>query len=277
MDEAEFLDARRRLRRLTRWSPHLAREVRGLDARLAATDLPALWRRAAVGGGRAKYLDIPGNFLRQLRHARALGLHRASPGAVLDIGAGGGYFCYAAALLGHAAVAIQPTDENRSAEAVFSALLDFHGVARSAQRIAPRTSIVRDAALGERRFDLVTAFALTFNVLETDARPYWGAGDYLFLLRDLRERVLAPGGRVALKFQQPLYGASDPAAPAEEGAYHLALGELLRPFLVRYDMRGGPDGGLAVLDPFRDEAWTRAESVGLPAAHWDRAARLTAM
>ena len=48
---------------------------------------------------------------------------------------------------------------------------------------------------------IVTAFALTFNVLETDERPYWGADDYLFLLRDLRERILVPGGRVALKFQ----------------------------------------------------------------------------
>jgi hypothetical protein len=46
------------------------------------------------------------------------------------------------------------------------------------------------------RFDLISAFSIAFNGHKT--AQVWGPGEWEFLLNDLRERFLLPGGRIYL-------------------------------------------------------------------------------
>lgn len=239
-----------------RVAPELRRQAQRFQALLDNTNLDALAKKSREAAiDKSKYLDIAKHTFQNLKKVRALGPHTMRPGGVLDIGAGAGFFCYAAKLCGHEAIAIQPFDRTTKP---YQILLDLLGVAMSDQAIDEQQPIARSSPVTDR-FDLITAFAIMFNRrgMGVDAE-HWTAEDYQFFLDDLRANLLRPGGRVVLKLHGPLYGEEDDFG-AERTAYYCALGELLLPFRASHDHWNG-----AALNLFRPGAWEQAQKVTLP-------------
>lgn len=253
------------LHKVTEWNknPLLAENAndpafRALKELVGRTDLEDLYRRAVPSGADhiehfygEKYLNLQRFMTRHMGYVKALGLDRSPPLRILDIGAGAGFFCFAAAAHGHAPVALQPPQEFHVGDGLnFVAMLNWFGITQSTQAIQKQTPIGLDEALtapdgSPRRFDLITAFAMMFNYMGREAGEdtqgdYWSAEDYRFLFKDLL-RFLAKDGRVNLKFNSTVEGA-----PSVD-RYYASLGRLLKPLVVSYDRTTG-----TVLDLTRD-------------------------
>jgi len=261
-----FFKARERLGVYRKRSPEIAEELDKFETLLNNTDMDELFKdvvrdyRASNDFYASKYLDITGHVAVNLLRARELGLHTSPKMDTLDMGAGGGFFCYAASLYGHRATALErPPEDHRGPRVRFASLLAFFGIPTSDQKMKSQVALVSDDALHGKRFDLITAFAIMFNVESNGA--YWTTDDYLFLFNDLRENFLKPGGRVCLKFNAPLFGGTRNNMSELGHEYHRTLGKMLKPFLVSFD-----EGQHATLDLFRTDAWGEAKNVRLPPA-----------
>jgi 2-polyprenyl-3-methyl-5-hydroxy-6-metoxy-1,4-benzoquinol methylase len=259
-----FFRARERLSDYRRRSPEIAEELDKLAELLSGTELDELFKDVVRGNATSdnfygsKYLDITGHVAINLHRARKLGLHTSPKMDILDIGAGGGFFCYAASLYGHGVTALErPPEDHREPRIRFASLLAFFGIPCSDQKVKSQAALVGDDALRGKRFDLVTAFAIMFNVESTGA--YWTTDDYLYFFNDLRENILKPGGRVCLKFNAPLFGGTRINMDALGHEYHRTLGRMLKPFLISFD-----EGQHAMLDLFRTDAWETAKNIRLP-------------
>lgn len=244
----------RKVRKLAWRHPEIAPELGQLESILCDGPRGA-WESIAFAPGR-KYLDVAKHGRRAIERARALDLHRSPPLRILDLGAGSGFFCWAAGLYGHDACGLEP------AGAVPSALPNIHphlqamlGVRVSRQAIGRREPIRADAVV-RGRYDLVTAYSVMFDrdVLPPgDVCRRWDAQDHLFFLEDLRDHRLAPGARVVLRFN--LQPDDDELRP-----YYQAVRELMRPFFVGST---NDDSGW-VLELGREAAWTAARTVEVP-------------
>ena len=208
-----------------------------------------------AGGGeylhQEKSLQFAGRVHIAARRAQQLKLDTSAGLLVLDIGAGPGFFCWAAKALGHTAVAIQPSKGARGIN--FSAFMRLFGIPQSAQFVKPQTALVRDQSLPEGlRFDMVTAFAITFN---RSGRAWWTTKDYLSFLEDIKCNFLKPGGRVVLKFNN----TDEAGTPKSVITYYEELGRMLAPFVAEESSETG-----FTLDLFREGAWSLANAVVLP-------------
>jgi SAM-dependent methyltransferase len=218
-----------------------------------------------------KYLNLGKRMTTAARRVSALGLIESPPLDILDLGAGNGFFCFAAQIFGHRTVAVEPdsyTPENDRID--FAPLMELLSVPHSIQAIQPGQPLKRDFCLKpDQRFDLITSFAIMFNHLtavsgmmggeDSSGLKYWSARDYLFFLQDLVENFLKPGGRVLLQFNQPLRGEpKTPHTPAVITDYYRRLGVLLQPFMTSYDREFG-----ALLDLRRPGAWEEARRIDL--------------
>ena len=180
--------------------PSLLRAERHYRPLLATVDraaIAAVIARFAQDPGFAdgrKYLRL-GAYLRDsLARAIDLGLDRSPPKQVLDLGSGAGYFLLACRHLGHGGVGFDLPD-NAFYRAMFATL----GLERVEAAILPLTPL---PDLG-RRFDLVTAYAITFSKEgRIPGASEWTGTEWHFFLRDLR-RFLNPGGRVLLRMNIP--------------------------------------------------------------------------
>jgi len=181
--------------------------VAGLDqARLR--EIQARYRE--VPRGFAKYTDVD-HYLRLNRErVQDLRLHRMAQQRVLDLGCGGGFFLYILKRLGHGVLGLD-TDEH----ALYGELTVLFEVPRIVWRINPFEPL---PDLG-RRFDWVTAFSIAFDTVQ-NGEERWGSREWNFFLEDLRERHLAPGGK--------MYFALNPGA---SGTYYTP--ELRDFFLAR--------------------------------------------
>ena len=181
--------------------------VAGLDqSRLRG--IQARYRQ--VPRGFAKYTDVD-HYLRLNRdRVQDLRLHRSPPQRVFDLGCGGGFFLYILKSLGHDVLGLD-TDEH----ALYTELIELFGVPRIVWRIKPFEPL---PDLG-RRVDWITAFSIAFDTTRDDDER-WGVREWNFLLEDLRDRHLTPGGK--------MYFALNPGA---SGAYYTR--ELRDFFLAR--------------------------------------------
>ena len=151
----------------------------------------------------AKWFNGPEKFLaRALAEARAIGLDTGPPRRVLDLGAGPGYFLHVAQFFGHTALGLEP------AMAVCAPFHAWLGVDVVAGSVTARTPL--QAFPG--RFDVVTAQKIQFDVVQGPAgKRLWGVEEWGFLLDDLRENVLRPGGSVYLRRSKRKRGYTGPA------------------------------------------------------------------
>jgi SAM-dependent methyltransferase len=145
--------------------------------------------------GPLKYFDLPTYLGRSLRRAIRLGLHRAQPCRVLDLGCGFGYFLYVCSRFGHRCVGLDYVDGNQPDVECYEATLELFGQERVLHRIVQFEKLPH---LGEP-FDLITAYEICFNWHENKREQAWGIPEWQFFLRDLKAR-LAPGGRIVLEF-----------------------------------------------------------------------------
>lgn len=136
-----------------------------------------------------KYLDIVYWLEAKLRTAWHLGLHKSSGRAVLDIGTGCGHFAFACQCLGHEVLGTDlPAREGFAILQMFEQICRLLGVPRTLHEVRACEVF---PALG-RKFDVAAALMANFSV-DAEGEP-WAIEDWRFLLADLRDNVLAPGG-----------------------------------------------------------------------------------
>lgn len=138
-----------------------------------------------------KYLDIVYWLEAKLRVAWHLGLHKAPARSVLDVGTGCGHFAFVCKCLGHDVLGTDlPKRDDFEILQMFGAVCELLGVPRIAHEVRA------GAALPDfgRKFDVATALMANFSV-DAEGEP-WSAGDWRFLLADLRDNVLSPAGVV---------------------------------------------------------------------------------
>ena len=140
-----------------------------------------------------KWFDRPEKFLaRALAEARAIGLDTGPPRRVLDLGAGPGYFLHVAQFFGHTALGL----ERMAVCTPFHAWLGVDAVEGSVTASTPLQAF-------PERFDMVTAQKIQFDDVRGPAgKHHWGVEEWGFLLDDLRENVLRPGGSVYLRLNK---------------------------------------------------------------------------
>ncbi len=137
----------------------------------------------------AKYFKKRTWLRAKMMRALEIGLDKAPPCTVLDLGCGAGYFLYVCKYFGHAAHGIDlPGDP------FFDDMMRFFGIARTDLEIRPYRPLPRL----DRRFDLIAAHQICFNDHASTAP--WGVKEWDFLLADLRDNHLKPGGTIALEF-----------------------------------------------------------------------------
>ncbi len=174
--------------------------VRRLAARTRmAIDVPALealqerHRAMAVRPvGPFKYFDLATYLRMNARRAVRLGLDRATPRRILDLGSGFGWFAVVCRELGHEVVGLDVVTPGSDGSDLYTDVIELLGVRRVAHRIEAGVALPEELA---GPFDLVTAFQIVFG-------KTWSVGDWRGLLADLRPR-LAPSGRLHLEFNAP--------------------------------------------------------------------------
>lgn len=137
------------------------------------------------------YADIELWLARSWKAALRLGLDKSPPLDVLEIGIGPGYFLYVCQQLGHRCVGIdRPGDYP-----FWKAVRQWLGVRNVVEHtIEPHKLLPK--TLGT--FDLVTAFRAQFNY-NAEEKRLWTLDEWSFFLDDLRDHVLRPGARFALR------------------------------------------------------------------------------
>jgi SAM-dependent methyltransferase len=147
--------------------------------------------RAHIDGtdGYKKYLDLDHALEPAIKWVQHLGLFRAPPLRIFDIGCGPGYFLHVARHYGrHEILGIDIEDT-----AIFNDLVRLLEV----PRISYRVEAMRPLPDLGGSFDLITAMGIVFDLHRTE--DTWGPRQWKFLLEDCRTR-LRPKGRIFLNF-----------------------------------------------------------------------------
>ena len=136
-----------------------------------------------------KYFDAERWLKLNIRRAQDIGIDREKRALrVLDLGSGAGYFLFVARELGHAGIGLDVPDP-----AFYGDIFRQLGLERIESRIEAMVPLPGELLTGGK-FDLITAFSIAFNGHKSEA--LWGPAEWDFLLNDLRDRFLAPGGRI---------------------------------------------------------------------------------
>jgi SAM-dependent methyltransferase len=141
---------------------------------------------ATSTAGHAKYADIDPWLRLNRERVQDLKLHRSAPKRVLDLGCGGGFFLFILKKLGHSVLGLDVDEVS-----LYRELLTVFDVPRVVWRIEAFEPL---PDLGQK-FDWITAFSINFNLYYPKER-LWGPMEWDFLLHDLQQRQLAPGGRI---------------------------------------------------------------------------------
>ena len=180
------------------------RHVHALSARLdrpAMTSIIAHFARIPEFRGGRKYLRASWYVRDSMARAVALGLDHNAPLRILDLGSGAGYFLLACRHFGHEVLGFD-LPGNRFYAEMFRHL-GLPRVEGAIQRMQPLGAV-------EGKFDLVTAFAVTFaKIRSADGTADWGEAEWRFFFEDIRGR-LNPGGRLFLRLNLlPVAGLRD--------------------------------------------------------------------
>ena len=138
-----------------------------------------------------KYFDKQLWLRTKMMRAIELGLDKSSSKSVLDMGCGAGYFLYCCKFLGHDVHGIDlPTYE------FYRDMIALLGIPRTGFRIESHKNL----PVLDKRFDVITAHQICFNGHKTE--DLWGPDEWDFLLNDLDQNYLKPGGTIALEFNE---------------------------------------------------------------------------
>jgi len=138
--------------------------------------------------GPNKFADLEYWLRESVVRALRLGLHRCGALRIVDIGSGAGYFLLSCRALGHSAVGL-----DLDGTPIFDEMIALFELPRLIHRVTPELPLTP----GDERFDLITAFMITFNEVETERE--WGSHEWSEFLRNCVERI-APRGRLFLSF-----------------------------------------------------------------------------
>jgi SAM-dependent methyltransferase len=151
---------------------------------------------ASEGYDSYKYFDKQLWLRSKMMRAIELGLDKCAPVSVLDLGCGAGYFLYCCKHLGHNVRGIDLPDYE-----FYRDMITLFGLSRTGFRIEPFKNLPAPG----RRFDVITAHQICFNGHKTER--LWGVREWEFLLGDLEQNHLTPGGTIALEFnEEPVIG-----------------------------------------------------------------------
>jgi SAM-dependent methyltransferase len=148
------------------------RQLREIQARYASSPVQI-----------AKYADVERFMKLNIERVQDLGLHRAPPRQILDLGCGGGFFLHICQQYGHRCLGL-----DLEWFPVFTDLLNLMRVERRTWEIKAFEPL---PDLGSR-FDWITAFSTGFNRVKKKA---WRVSEWKFFLNDLEKR-LQPGGQM---------------------------------------------------------------------------------
>jgi SAM-dependent methyltransferase len=148
-------------------------------------------RHASEGYDSYKYFDKQLWLRTKMMRAVELGLDMSPPLSVLDLGCGAGYFLYCCKYLGHSVHGIDLPDYP-----FYRSMIALFEIPRTGFRIEPFKTL---PLLG-KRFDVITAHQICFNGHKTEG--LWGVNEWEFLLDDLAQNYLKPGGTIALEFNE---------------------------------------------------------------------------
>ena len=136
-----------------------------------------------------KYFEAERWLKLNVRRAQDIGVDREKRSLrVLDLGSGAGYFLFVCKELGHPGIGLDVPEP-----AFYGDIFRQLGLARVEARIEARQPLP-EPLLADGKFDLITAFSIAFNGHKSD--HLWGPAEWDFLLNDLRDRFLIPGGRI---------------------------------------------------------------------------------
>lgn len=132
-----------------------------------------------------------------MRYEAIHAMHPKPFKSLLDIGAGAGYTPYFFNAAGTEVYALDmPNIE------FYTACLNALGLPKIVQHINP--FVLLDVP---RRFEAVTAFALTFDRYTKQPETLWGATEWEFFVDDILNNVLESPGFLYLEFVKPIAGA----------------------------------------------------------------------
>lgn len=159
-----------------------------------------------------KYLDFSFWLENRINLALDAGVHRLNDKDLLDIGCGVGHWPFVCQAFGNRVIATDAVDlEDSDFYTEFRPLLglDFRPLRISAFEPLPDFG---------RRFDLVSALSICFNTWRDDngEMHLWGDAEWDFLLRDLIDNQLRPGGRFLIQLNRQETWTKD--AYTDEGA-----------------------------------------------------------
>jgi SAM-dependent methyltransferase len=146
---------------------------------------------ASEGYDSYKYFDKQLWLRTKMMRVIELGLDTSPPLSVLDMGCGAGYFLYCCKYLGHNVHGLDLPDYE-----FYRDMIAMFDIPRTGYRIEPFKTL---PLLG-KKFDVVTAHQICFNGHKTD--ELWGVDEWEFLLGDLEQNYLRPGGTIALEFNE---------------------------------------------------------------------------
>jgi SAM-dependent methyltransferase len=153
-------------------------------------------RYANAAGGFAKYTDVDRWLLLARERVQDLKLHRTPPQRVLDLGCGGGFFLFILKQLGHD---VQGLDID--VQPLYRELVELFALPRVIWTIKAFEPL---PDLGQP-FDWITAFSISFD-RAVSGRPRWGPREWDFLLEDLQQRHLEPGGKMYFELNPGVSG-----------------------------------------------------------------------
>jgi SAM-dependent methyltransferase len=139
----------------------------------------------------AKYAQFRPWMLRNLHRAAQLGLHKARPLRILDIGAGPGYFIAATRALGHECFGIDVPESyfTQLELRVYSEMLEAFYCRQYVSPLAIERFV--PLPLHGEKFQLITAFLICFN--RHDKPDQWGVPEWRFFIEDAMESLTGDG------------------------------------------------------------------------------------
>jgi SAM-dependent methyltransferase len=147
------------------------------------------------GKGPFKYFDYKKYLKINIDRVLELNLHKRPSAEIMDIGCGFGYFLFVCKKLGCEVIGVDFSEGNNLETKCYSDMIDMFALKRIMHRIVKYKKL----PLFEKKFDLITAFQVCFNLHNSSER--WEKEEWQFFLSDLKT-YLKPDGQIYLHFNR---------------------------------------------------------------------------